>query len=129
MYMLYTSYYYLYIGERIAISPATQGTNTSRMSYLICDLLGKLTQTKDFIACMIFIPGSCSSAGFSGCCMTEPCKGEPPNCYCDSLCHTFKDCCPDANELCKKNDTTIGNNYSSMLLRAFQYTLISHNNH
>lgn len=36
--------------------------------------------------------GSCSAAT---CFELESCKGDPPNCYCDGLCHMFKDCCPD----------------------------------
>ena len=47
--------------------------------------------------------GSCSVAGFNRCCVSGSCKGEPPNCYCDHLCRTFKDCCPDADTLCQKN--------------------------
>ena len=52
---------------------------------------------------MLHVAGFCSAAGYSSCCVSGPCKGEPPNCYCDHLCHIFKDCCPDANILCHFN--------------------------
>ena len=54
------------------------------------------------------ITGSCSAAGYSSCCVSGPCKGEPPYCYCDSLCRVFKDCCPDANTVCQTNNITSG---------------------
>ena len=59
----------------------------------------------------IFVSGSCSAAGYNICCASGSCKGESPisSCYCDKLCHTFKDCCPDANALCQK-DKTAGSN-------------------
>lgn len=57
--------------------------------------------------------GSCSAVGYvhSSCCLSVPCKGEPPNCYCDSLCYIFKDCCPDANTPYHTNNITSGNIY------------------
>ena len=54
------------------------------------------------------IAGSCSAAGHSSCCVVGSCKGEPPNCYCDSLCQTFKDCCNDAITLCQTNNNISG---------------------
>ena len=42
--------------------------------------------------------GSCSTANRSNCYVLGSCKGEPPNCYCDSLCCLFDDCCSDATE-------------------------------
>ena len=54
------------------------------------------------------IAGSCSAAGHSSCCVVGSCKGEPPNCYCDSLCQTFKDCCNDATTLCQTNNSISG---------------------
>ena len=48
---------------------------------------------------IIMVIGSCSAAGYSSCCVVGSCKGEPPNCYCDSLCYLFDDCCDDATEL------------------------------
>ena len=51
--------------------------------------------------------GSCSAAGYSSCCESGLCKGEPPNCYCDGLCHFFYDCCL-ANVLCQINNIASG---------------------
>ena len=37
-------------------------------------------------------------AGFTGCCTDKNCTviiPGSPVCYCDSLCHVFKDCCND----------------------------------
>lgn len=39
--------------------------------------------------------GSCTAVGLQGCCTSGLCLGLPPNCYCDEVCHTFEDCCPD----------------------------------
>ena len=95
---------------KIAITQATQGTKLSIMYHYYNNYYQSNYTHMNTLYDLLYygIPGSCSAAGFSNCCMTESCKGEPPNCYCDSLCHTFNDCCPDANTLCKTNNITLG---------------------
>ena len=44
--------------------------------------------------------GSCVGRGFQGCCVPGggvSCSVSTPtgNCYCDEVCHSFRDCCPD----------------------------------
>ena len=53
-----------------------------------------------------YVTGSCVEL--------ESCKGDPPNCYCDSLCHLFKDCCPDAGN--KSIDRAIRHHYAKLMV-------------
>ena len=38
---------------------------------------------------------SCVAAGFSRCCVEHFGCRTSGGCYCDSLCHAARDCCPD----------------------------------
>ena len=40
------------------------------------------------------------AAGFTACCEAGDCRGTPPTCYCDALCHSLGDCCDDIDETC-----------------------------
>ena len=45
---------------------------------------------------------TCQDAGFSGCC-SGTCSVTPPvgpQCYCDTPCHGFGDCCPGIEKTC-----------------------------
>ena len=92
--------YGLYIGGAITVTPATQGSTNCTCRF------------KQYYR-SIGNAGSCSAAGYvhSSCCTSGSCIGEPPNCYCDSVCHIFKDCCPDANTPYHTNNITSGNYY------------------
>ena len=60
----------------------------------------------------MFILGSCKALNltYSGCCLTllsPNCKNE--DCYCDSLCHSNKDCCSDITDIgCNPRNRTLG---------------------
>ena len=43
---------------------------------------------------------SCVAAGFSRCCVEHFGCRTSGGCYCDSYCHTARDCCPDVNLTC-----------------------------
>ena len=81
----------------IASSLTTPGPVTQGITYSIHvhDII--IYYYYDFV----HIAGSCLAAGYSSCCLTGHCRGEPPNCNCDSLCHIFDDCCSDAKGLCQ----------------------------
>ena len=45
--------------------------------------------------------GSCVAAGYTECCNDSNCVGLPvEDCYCDTNCHLFGDCCADINNTC-----------------------------
>ena len=48
------------------------------------------------------VVGSCIDAGYDTCCITGDCAGVPAdsNCYCDSICLDFNDCCDDFHDIC-----------------------------
>lgn len=47
-------------------------------------------------------PGPCESSGHTSCCISGCSVNMPgaPLCYCDSVCHTFDDCCSDIVNTC-----------------------------
>ena len=48
------------------------------------------------------VEGSCIDAGYTNCCTSGVCIGEPDvaNCYCDDYCIGFGDCCSDFFDIC-----------------------------
>ena len=46
--------------------------------------------------------GSCINAGYDTCCTDGLCAGVPEeaNCFCDSICLLFNDCCADFDDIC-----------------------------
>jgi hypothetical protein len=73
------------------------GSNTNNLIY---DL-----QTSPVILSVTPTPsnslGSCVAAGYTDCCEDFPCFGAPiPDCYCDSECTLFGDCCYDFDLVC-----------------------------
>ena len=41
------------------------------------------------------------SAGYESCCVSsDPCVGEPQDCYCDVDCFLLGDCCRDIDQIC-----------------------------
>ena len=48
------------------------------------------------------VVGSCIDAGYDSCCVSGGCEGVPAdsNCYCDSPCLNFDDCCEDFQQIC-----------------------------
>ena len=47
----------------------------------------------------VFLPGStCEGLGLSGCCddfQDSQCQSADGSCFCDRVCHSFRDCCAD----------------------------------
>ena len=48
------------------------------------------------------VEGSCIDAGYTNCCTSGVCIGEPDvaNCYCDDYCIGVGDCCSDFFDIC-----------------------------
>ena len=50
-------------------------------------------------------PRTCKAAGFSSCCSQRGrgCYLSAGQCWCDRACHSYGNCCPDINSICKRN--------------------------
>ena len=50
-------------------------------------------------------PMTCKAAGFSSCCTQRGrgCYLSAGQCWCDRACHSYGNCCPDINSICKRN--------------------------
>jgi hypothetical protein len=44
--------------------------------------------------------GSCRDAGYDTCCSSFLCDGFPADCFCDTFCRIFGDCCYDFEDIC-----------------------------
>ena len=52
--------------------------------------------------------GSCVAAGFTECCTDFDCTGRPvADCFCDSICFLFGDCCSDIDQTCTSESTLL----------------------
>ena len=50
-----------------------------------------------------FLLGTCRAAGYNECCVSDgitPCFGDPEDCFCDSTCYLYNDCCRDIEDIC-----------------------------
>ena len=63
------------------------------------------------VVCDVPIPDGCVILGFTDCCLSS-CHQPAGSCYCDSVCHSFGDCCADIEETCPSGGNK---NYICML--------------
>ena len=88
-------------GMGVVLNEAQSNQNPSPLEMRLC---GNFEPTLQDFYKWVKPPTICEAAGYSSCCIPlyQNCKVTAQNCWCDSACHHFHNCCPDITRTCPK---------------------------
>ena len=53
---------------------------------------------------LLCIADSCQQAGYTDCCGNGACQAGSAQCFCDSDCYLYDDCCKDIENICTQQN-------------------------